>query len=114
MAKARTRDSPVDGNPELPPIPREFQEVPLLGRCQPPFRACVAGALGLLLRRRWAVWMFGLSVIGLVVTTVYNFVLTNGAEVMGGGAVIFTVVTWLVAILLYGYARGQSARGVLV
>lgn len=74
----------------------------------------VAGALGLLLRRSWAVWMFGLSLLGLAVTTVYNFALTDGAAVMGTVGVIFTVVIWVVAILLFVYARRQTARGVLV
>jgi hypothetical protein len=73
----------------------------------------VAGALGLLMRRRWAVWMFGVSLLGLAVTTVYNFVLTDGAAFMGPAAAVFTALIWLVAILLFVYARRQALRGVL-
>lgn len=73
-----------------------------------------AGAIGLLLRRRWAVWMFAVSLLGLALSTVYQFVLSDGAEVMGTGGAIFTAVIWIVAILLLLYSRRQAARGVLV
>lgn len=73
----------------------------------------VAGSVGLLLRKRWAIWAFGLSLVGLAGTTVYNFLLSNGREVMGAGAVTFTAVIWTVAILLFLYARRQASRGVL-
>lgn len=76
--------------------------------------SAVAGSVGLLLRRRWAVWAFGLSIAGMVITTLHNFVLTNGAEVMGTVGVVFTVVIWVVAIFLLFYARRQAERGVLV
>lgn len=73
----------------------------------------LAGSLGLLLRKAWTVWMFGLAVIGLVVTSIYNFGLSNGAELMGEGAVVFSVVIWVVAIFLFIYARAMAKRGVL-
>jgi len=74
----------------------------------------LAGSVGLLLRRAWAVWMYALSLAGLAVSSIYNFGLSNGAEVMGQGAVIFTVVIWAVAIALLLYARKQASNGVLV
>jgi len=73
----------------------------------------VLGTIFLLMRRRWAVWAFGASLVGLIVTTIYNFVLTNGAEVMGGGGSIFTIVIWVVAIFLFIYSRNQAKAGVL-
>lgn len=72
-----------------------------------------AGSIALLLRRRWAVMLFALSLVGLAVSTVYNFVLSDGAAVMGTFAVIFTAVIWIVAIALLLYARRMAARGVL-
>lgn len=74
----------------------------------------LVASIGLLMRRRWSVWLFGLALVGMVVTTIYNFVLTNGAEVMGSGAAIFSVVIWVIAIALFLYARRQAGRGVLV
>lgn len=73
----------------------------------------VAGSIGLLLRRRWSVWMFGASLAGMVITTVYNFVLTDGVAIMGSGAMIFSAVIWAIALFLFFYARAMAKRGVL-
>ena len=71
-------------------------------------------SIGLLLRRRWSVWLFGVALVGLAATTIHNFVLTDGAEIMGSGAAIFTVVIWVISIALFLYARWMGRRGVLV
>ena len=71
------------------------------------------GSFALLLRRSWAVWLFGLAIIGLAATTVYNFVLSNGSTVMGEGGVTFTAVIWVVALFLYFYSQAMAKRKVL-
>ncbi len=71
------------------------------------------GSVALLLRKSWAIWLFGASIAGLAVSTVYNFIFMDGAEVMGSGAVIFTAVIWVIALLLFFYARAMDKRGVL-
>ena len=71
------------------------------------------GSLGLLLRKRWAVWLFGVSIAGMVLTAFHNFVLTDGAKLMGTGAVMFTAVIWIIAFALFFYARAMARRGVL-
>jgi len=73
----------------------------------------LVGSVGLLLRRRWTVWLFGASLVGIVFTSLHNFVLSNGAEIMGSSSVIFSVVIGVVAILLFVYARSMARRGVL-
>lgn len=75
--------------------------------------AGLAGAVGLLMRRSWAVWMYVLSLVGMAISTFYNFILTDGGEVMGSGATVFSVVIWVVAIALLLYSRRQAMRGVL-
>lgn len=70
-------------------------------------------AFGLLFRKAWAVWLFGLAIAAMLVTTVYNFALTNGAEIMGQAGVAFTAVIWVIAIALFLYARAMAKRGVL-
>ncbi len=72
------------------------------------------GSIGLLLRKKWAVWAFAVSLAGLVVSSIYNLVLSNGVEIMGSGAMVFTAFIWVVAIFLFVYARAQSTRGILV
>ena len=71
------------------------------------------GSIALLLRKSWAVWLFGASIVGLVFTTLYNFVLTDGAALMGPDAVAFSAVIWAIALALFFYARAMAKRGVL-
>jgi hypothetical protein len=74
----------------------------------------VVGALLLLLRRHLAEWVFLASLLGVVVTTFRNYVLSNGLDVIGGPAsTVFTAVIFLVALGLYLYARAMRKRGVL-
>lgn len=71
------------------------------------------GSLMLLLRKALAAWLFGLAILGMIGTSVYNLVLTNGLEVMGDGSMTFTVVIWVIALLLYFYAVAMVKRRVL-
>lgn len=73
----------------------------------------LAGSVGLLLRRAWAMWAFAVSILGLLFSSIYSFVLSKGVEVMGGGAMIFNGVIWAVAIFLLLYSRAQVKAGVL-
>ena len=73
----------------------------------------VAGSVGLLVRRRWSPWAFAVSLAGMVVSSVYTLGMSDGAEVMGSGGLVFSAVIWLVAVLLLAYSWRQSARGVL-
>jgi hypothetical protein len=50
----------------------------------------------------------------MVVTTVYNYAVSNGAEVMGGvGPAIFTAIIFAVALALWLYSRKLVERGIL-
>ncbi|HVS03717.1 MAG TPA: hypothetical protein VMT16_13185 [Thermoanaerobaculia bacterium] len=73
-----------------------------------------AGSVGLLLARAWSVWMFAISIAGLAVSTIYNFGLSSGAEMMGATGVVMTAVIWLIALALLAYSVQQKNRGVLV
>ena len=71
------------------------------------------GSLTLLLRKSWAVWLFGISILGLAGTTVYNFVLTDGQAAMGEGATAFTAIIWAIVLFLFFYSKAMDKRGVL-
>ena len=71
------------------------------------------GSIALLLRKRWAVWLYGISLLGLAISSLYNVVLTNGMELMGSGAAVFTVVIWVIALAQFFYAQAMAKRGVL-
>jgi hypothetical protein len=75
--------------------------------------ASLLGSIILLFRKALAVWLFGVAILGLAVSTVYNFVLSNGMEIMGSVAVIFTAVIWVIALFLYFYSSAMHKRRVL-
>ncbi len=74
----------------------------------------VAGSIALLMRRRWAVWAFAVSLAGMLVSFGYAFGLSDGAAMMGTGGMVFTAMIWAVAIFLLVYSWAQARRGVLV
>jgi hypothetical protein len=74
----------------------------------------VLGSLFLLLRRRMAVRFFLWSPVFVVLTCFHNYVLARGLKVMGGpGALAFSAVIFVIAVLLFAYARAMARRGVL-
>jgi hypothetical protein len=73
----------------------------------------LAGAIGLLLRRRWAAWAFAISLAGMAVSSLYTLVLSNGAEIMGTEGAVFSAVIGAFAIFLLLYARAMASRGAL-
>lgn len=73
----------------------------------------VIGSIGLLLRRSWAVWAFAISVFGMIVTSIYSFVLSDGLMIMGVDAAYFSAIIWVVALALLYYAIRMTGRGVL-
>jgi hypothetical protein len=75
--------------------------------------SAVAGSLALLFRSRFAFPLFLISLISMIVTSVYNFGFSNGAEVMEQGGVIFSIVIAVISILLVVYSRSMISRGVL-
>ena len=75
----------------------------------------LVGSTLLLCRRGLAFHLFLASFFGMVLTMVYNYVLTNGLNVMGGGvgSLIFSAVIAVICVLLLVYSRAMRRRGVL-
>jgi len=73
----------------------------------------VAGAILLLMKKRTAAPVFLVSFVAMVITSIQNFLLSDGMAVMGGGAVAFSAVIFVVALALWLYARSLVAKGVL-
>ena len=71
------------------------------------------GSLALLWRKAFAAWLFGLAILGLAGSSVYNFFLTDGMALMGDAAAVFTAIIWIIAVLLYIYAVAMAKRRVL-
>jgi hypothetical protein len=74
----------------------------------------MAGSVLLLLRSRYAVAAFAVSLAGLAISTVYQYVLASPPPGMdSGGMVAMNVAIWVVAIGLLVYAMRMRKRGVL-
>ncbi len=71
------------------------------------------GSLAMLVRLRWAWHLFVLSLIAMLATSFQNFLLSNGAEIMGTGGMIFSGVIVAIGIFLVFYSRAMLQRGVL-
>lgn len=70
--------------------------------------------LCLLLRRKLATTLFLLSIVTYVIAAFHNFVLTNGAEIMGSTAgYVMSVAILVIAIALYLYSRSLASKGQL-
>ncbi|MEZ5501034.1 MAG: hypothetical protein R3E77_16580 [Steroidobacteraceae bacterium] len=73
----------------------------------------LAGSILLLLRQRFAVHAFGLSLLGMAVAFLYQFGLSDALALFGAGPSLFTLVIVVIGIALFVYARKMAARGVL-
>jgi hypothetical protein len=72
------------------------------------------GAVLLLLRKRLAEHVFLASFVAAVLTAIYSYALSEGAEIFDGVAShVFNVLILAVALALYLYARTLARRGVL-
>jgi hypothetical protein len=71
----------------------------------------VLGAIGLLLRRRWAVTFFLLSLVGLVAQTLGAFLVTPAWTVLGPSGLVMPILLLAIALFLLSYARRAAARG---
>ena len=75
----------------------------------------VAGSLLILFRKRWAAHVFGISLLAMMLTAFQNLYLSKPAmqDVVGIEAIYFTVLVFVIALLLWIYARVMTSRGLL-
>ena len=75
--------------------------------------SAVLAAIALLLRSRWAVHLYGLSIAGIVVTGGYDIAAGTALLLHDQGWLILELVTLGLAILQLVYALAMRKRGVL-
>lgn len=77
--------------------------------------ASVLGSVLLIMAKKLCVPVFLVSLIGVIITSIQNYGLSSGYEVMGGTptSLIFPMIIFIVATGLYFYSRSMSAKGVL-
>ena len=73
--------------------------------------AGVLGSLFLLLRKTWAVPMFVLSLVSVLVQNVHAFGLANGLEIWGVNALILPAIVLAISFALLLYSHSAKKRG---
>lgn len=73
----------------------------------------ILASILLLMRKGLAAPIFGISLVAMVLNSIYSYVLSNGIEIMGVGAAIFSTVIFASILGLFLYSRAMKARGVL-
>ncbi|SFS34142.1 hypothetical protein [Lutibacter maritimus] len=71
------------------------------------------GSIALLLRKKWAVTLFIMSLVGVVVQSIYSFFIQNYVEITGEKAIMPTVVI-LIALFLVWYSNKLSKHRILI
>jgi len=74
----------------------------------------VLGTILLLLKKRLAAPVLLVSFVCMVFTSIHNFGLSNGLDVMGGTGLAFSALIFVFALGFWLYARAMAQRGVLV
>jgi hypothetical protein len=70
-----------------------------------------AGCLGLVLRKKWSIWLLMLSLAGVVAQDLWLFVLSGAAGQAGAAAFIMQGLVLVISVGLVALARTASAQG---
>lgn len=74
----------------------------------------VLGALGMLVGKRWAVTMFFVSLLALLVQMIGGYLVTPAWDAYGPAGLVMPAVLILIALLFWRYAQKCVVRGWLV
>lgn len=70
------------------------------------------GSIGLLLRKRWSILLFLISIVTILINQFYPILFTNYMEVFGGASTLtLPIILVAVAIGLWYYAKQCDAKG---
>ena len=73
----------------------------------------LVGSILILLRKGVAEIVLLVSLVSMVINSIYAYGMSNGMEIQGSGGFAFTVLIFLIALGLWIYARAMRAKGVL-
>ena len=71
------------------------------------------GSFLLLMRKRIAEPILLVSLVSMVINSIYAYAMSNGMEIQGTGGFMFSVLIFVIALGLWLYARAMKGRGVL-
>jgi len=72
----------------------------------------VLGCIGLLVKKKWAITLFIISLLGILTNYTYSYFLSNGVEVAGGASgMVMPVLVTIIGVFLVYYSRKANANG---
>lgn len=75
--------------------------------------SAITAAVALLLRSRWAVPLYMLSIVCIAVTAGYDLAAGTSRMFANNGALVATLLIWILAALQWWYAAAMRRKGVL-
>jgi hypothetical protein len=73
--------------------------------------AGTVGCIALLMRRRWAIGAFALSLVGVFIQFGHTFFISNAVEVLGPGIAVMPIFVAVIGLLLFLFSRSWASRG---
>jgi len=68
------------------------------------------GAIGLLLKKKWATPLFIISLLGILVQLLYNLILSNSMEVYGPSGLIMPIMVVVIGVILVWYSKKATSN----
>ncbi|MAZ26037.1 MAG: hypothetical protein CL868_03035 [Cytophagaceae bacterium] len=69
------------------------------------------GSIGLLMRKKWAKSLFIISLLGFIVQSLYNLVISDNIELLGANVAAFAGLIMLVCLFLIWYSSSAIKKG---
>ncbi len=71
----------------------------------------LAGSIGLLMRRPWAIRLFAVSLVAVIVQMIYSMIIAGGLKVMGASAAVMPALVIVIAAALLWFSANARRRG---
>ncbi|HEY5642719.1 MAG TPA: hypothetical protein VIS31_07570 [Woeseiaceae bacterium] len=75
--------------------------------------AGLLGSILLLLRKAWAIPLYAISLVAVLIQDLHGFVLADGLAVWGSGALVLPAIVLVIAVFLLVYSRNARAGGLI-
>jgi len=75
--------------------------------------AGLLGSILLLLRKAWAIPLYAISLVAILVQNLHGFVLADGLAVWGSGGLVLPAIVLAIAVFLLIYSRNARAGGLI-
>ncbi|PCJ36269.1 MAG: hypothetical protein COA75_08560 [Cellvibrionales bacterium] len=92
---------------------QQIQDTPLWVNCVFAFEVFggTLGSVGLLLRKKWALALFVISLLGVLAQTTYIYFLSNSVALMGWMAIVMPLVAIAIGAGLIIHAKSSVSKG---